>query len=341
MQILVVEDDLIAGEMLSEVLRDCGHEVTLLHDGAAALACMHTTPFPLIISDWDMPVMNGMDLCKAVRSAEWGTYVYFILLTGRDDKASNLQGLSSGADDFLSKPFDPDELLARVRVAERILQLEMQDVTVFALAKLAESRDTDTGKHVERVQQYCRVLAEKMRELGTWPLVDTGFVRLLQQTAPLHDIGKVGIPDSVLQKPGKLTAAEFAVMKRHSALGAETLAAAASQRPRIGYLEMARQIARSHHERWDGTGYPDNLVGEAIPLAARIVAIADVYDALTSRRAYKDAYNHETAKKILAESSGTHFDPQLVGIFSMVEKEFDRIRGSLEEQPTRSTPVAA
>jgi len=171
--------------------------------------------------------------------------------------------------------------------------------------------------------------------------VDAGFIRLLKQTSPLHDIGKVGIPDAVLQKPGKLTPAEFAVMKHHSALGADTLAAAAAHRPNVGYLVMARQIAQSHHERWDGSGYPQGLSGEDIPLAARIVAVADVYDALTSRRAYKDAFSHAEAVKIMLEGKGSHFDPGLIEVFVAVQSQFDAVRETMQEHPLRIVANAA
>lgn len=330
-RILVVEDDPIAGEILAELLRSQGHEVSIAGDGEEALEMMRVNPFPIVISDWDMPRVNGEELCRTIRANEWGMYVYFILLTGHDDKQSNIRGYESGADDFVSKPFDPDEVLARLRVAQRILQLETHDVTIFALAKLAESRDTDTGKHIERVQAYCQVLAERMLRSGHWPEMNAAFVRLLFQTSPLHDIGKVAIPDAVLLKPGKLSPTEFELMKTHTTCGADTLAAAAGQRPKAAYLEMARQIALSHHEKWDGSGYPQGLVGEEIPLAARVVAVADVYDALTSRRQYKDAYSHEMARNIILDGAGTHFDPEIIEVFREVEMQFAAIRNRLGE----------
>lgn len=332
MRILVVEDDPIAGEMLAEMLRTQGYDVTIALDGREALEQMRLAPFPIVFSDWDMPHVNGGQLCQAIRAGEWGMYVYFILLSGREDRQRNLRGYDSGADDFISKPFDPDEVNARLRVAQRILQLETHDVTIFALAKLAESRDSDTGRHIERVQAYCQVLANRMLSSGGWPLINASFVKLLFQTSPLHDIGKVSIPDAVLLKPGKLSTSEFELMKTHTTCGADTLAAAAHQRPKAAYLEMARQIALSHHERWDGAGYPEGLAGEDIPLAARVVAVADVYDALTSRRQYKEAFPHEQARSIILEGAGTHFDPQIVDVFRDVEMQFAAIRTKLSER---------
>ncbi|MGC4030679.1 MAG: response regulator [Tepidisphaeraceae bacterium] len=329
-RVLIAEDDAIAAEMLAELLSGYGYSVTVANDGEEALELMRRSPFPLVISDWDMPGLSGEDLCREIRHGEWGMYVYFILLSGRDDRQSNLRGFDSGADDFIAKPFDPDEVLARLRVAQRILQLETHDVTIFALAKLAESRDHDTGKHLERVQAYCQVLGDRMLKIGDWPEVNAAWVRLLFQTSPLHDIGKVSIPDAILLKPGKLSPGEFDVMKTHTTHGANTLAAAAEQRP-AAYLEMARQIALSHHEKWDGSGYPQALAGEEIPLAARVVAVADVYDALTSRRLYKDAFSHEQAKQIILDGAGKHFDPDIVEVFREAELQFLSIRARLSE----------
>src|SRR6185295_753174 len=226
---------------------------------------------------------NGLELCRAIRNHDFGGYVYFILLTGRDGSASIVEGLATGADDFITKPFDPEELSARVRVAERILSLNTRDMTIFALAKLAESRDPETGHHLERVQNYSRRLAQHLLQSGRYPdEVDAAFVNLIYDTSPLHDIGKVAIPDCVLLKPGRLSDDEFQIMKTHTTMGAQTLEAAARKYPKARYLRIAREIAESHHEKWDGGGYPKGLIGCDIPLAARIVALADVYDALVS-----------------------------------------------------------
>jgi putative two-component system response regulator len=271
--------------------------------------------------------MTGVDLCRTVREQDMGRYVYFVLLTARDRSASLVEGLAAGADDFITKPFDPDELTARVRVAERIVSLETRDMTIFALAKLAESRDAETGHHLERVQSYSRLLADQLRRTGQYPgEVDAGFVNLIFETSPLHDIGKVAIPDCVLLKPGRLSDDEFEVMKSHTTLGAQTLQAAAHKYPKAKYLRMAREIAESHHEKWNGTGYPRGLKATDIPLSGRIVAVADVYDALVSRRVYKDAFTHLTAKAIIVEGSGSHFDPLIVDAFLAVESRFVEVQ---------------
>lgn len=207
-----------------------------------------------------------------------------------------------------------------------------QRATLFALVKLTEARDVDTGRHIERVQVFARVLAESMLKLGLYVAqVTSAFIDTLFETASLHDIGKVAIPDAILLKPGKLTAAEFTTMQRHSAYGAETLAAVLHRYPDNQFLRMGVDVARSHHEKWDGSGYPDGLAGAAIPLAARIVAIADYYDALTSKRCYRSALSHEIASQMIHENCGTHFDPDVVLAFGSLGEQFEEIRSELRD----------
>jgi putative two-component system response regulator len=262
----------------------------------------------------------------------------------RGGRENLIVGLNAGADDFLTKPFQPDELRTRLRTAERIVNLESRDLIIFSLAKLAESRDPETGAHLERIREYCRILGEYLcNQPGFSDQIDADYVRTLYQTSPLHDIGKVGIPDEVLLKPGKLTHEEFEVMKQHARIGGETLDAALHAHPRAEYLRLARDIAWCHHERFDGKGYPHGLAGEEIPLCARIVAVADVYDALTTKRVYKPAFSHDVARSIILEGRGTQFDPALVDAFLAREDEFIEVRQALnderaaEEEP--STPV--
>jgi HD-GYP domain-containing protein (c-di-GMP phosphodiesterase class II) len=206
---------------------------------------------------------------------------------------------------------------------------QLFDLTIFGLARLAESRDIETGEHLERVSSYCRILAEYALEHQLDPAVTPQFVETIFSSSPLHDIGKVGIPDAILNKPGKLTPEEFDLMKLHSNIGGDTLRDI-EQRLNWGestFLTMGKEIAYSHHEKWDGSGYPLGLSGTDIPFAGRIMAVADVYDALTSKRCYKEAMAHETASKIIVEGRGKHFDPQLVDAFLACEEEFIRIRG--------------
>lgn len=331
--VLIADDDDISRELLAETLRDAGYEVCEAASGLEALAAMRDGDLRLVISDWDMPGLNGVELCRAVRAEEWNGYVYIILLTSHSGSEAIVEGMSAGADDFISKPFHPQELLARIRAGERVLSLETREMVIFALAKLAESRDVDTGHHLERVQIYSRMLAREMAKQPKFKkVIDGEFIRLVHQTSPLHDIGKVGIPDAVLLKPGKLTAAEYEVMKSHANLGAETLQAALDRYPEARFLRIARDIAAHHHERYDGKGYPDRLMGEQIPLCARIVALADVYDALTSKRVYKDAFTHQQAREIILKESGAHFDPDVVDAFLMTETEFQRVREELSNR---------
>jgi putative two-component system response regulator len=225
-------------------------------------------------------------------------------------------------------------------VAERILALESRDVVIFSLAKLAEARDTDTGAHLERIREYCLVLAKHLAQLNKYQnLLDGDYIQLLYLTSPLHDIGKVGIPDSILLKPGQLTPEEFEIMKQHVLIGGKTLDAAVRAHPRAKYLQVARDIAFSHHEKFDGTGYPFQLRGVDIPLCGRIVALSDVYDALTTRRVYKPAYSHDVAKSIILDGRGKHFDPDVVDAFEANETQFLAIKERLEDRVVEPEPA--
>lgn len=327
MRILIVDDNEMALEMLQFALEQSGHEVFTASNGREALEILSEGTCRLVISDWEMPEMNGIELTRAIRNGDFAGYVYVILLTSRDALNDTVEGLSAGADDFITKPFNPAELAVRIRSGERILGLEMRDLTIFALAKLAESRDPETGAHLERVQNYSRLLAAYLMHQPKFAHeVDAGFVRLIYQTSPLHDIGKVGIPDCVLLKAGRLTDDEYDIMKQHTLMGAKTLEAALSEHPGAKFLQMARDIALCHHERWDGTGYPMKLSGTTIPLCGRIVAVADVYDALTSKRVYKEAFTHNIARSIITEGKGTHFDPDLVAAFLACESQFVEVQ---------------
>jgi putative two-component system response regulator len=323
MRILIVDDDDLSSDMLANALERFGHDVTAAKNGREALDLMRNNFYRMVISDWEMPEMSGIDLCRHIRQRYASGYVYIILLTVRRGTHNIVEGLDAGADDFISKPFEPQELCVRVRTGERILSLESRELTIFSLAKLAESRDNETGAHLERMREYSRILAEHVFMQPKYhDQLDGDFVQLIYMTSPLHDIGKVGIPDSILLKAGPLSPAEFEVMKEHTVIGSNTLHAATMAHPEAKFLCMARDIARSHHERFDGGGYPDHLAGHNIPLCGRIVALADVYDALTTKRVYKAAFSHEQARTIILEGRGTQFDPDIVDAFLDNEDQF-------------------
>jgi putative two-component system response regulator len=331
MRILVVEDDAVSAELLEATLQEFGYEVTVAQNGREAFHLLRTGRFRMVISDWEMPEMSGLELCRRVRQRRWSGYIYVILLTSFGGVDNIIEGLNAGADDFLTKPFHPHELRMRLAVGQRVLNLESRDLTIFALAKLSESRDTETGAHLERIREYCRLLGEELGRKDRFrDVIDGEFVELLYLTTPLHDIGKVGIPDAVLLKPGKLTPDEYTIMKQHTLIGARTLEAVAAVNPDAGFLSMARDIALTHHERFDGKGYPFGTPAEQIPLSGRITALADVYDALTSKRVYKPAFSHEEARKLILEGNGTQFDPVIVDAFLALEDDFTLVRNRFD-----------
>jgi putative two-component system response regulator len=340
MNILVVDDDFSSRTIIQKILKQEGHTAWTAEDSQEALDILQREQVNVVISDWNMPGMTGIDLCRYLREQVSLGYIYFIIVTSRATKQDMLEGLSAGADDFLSKPIEPVELILRVRNAERVLALETTSVTLFSLAKLAESKDLETGNHLERMREYARALAEQlMKDPAIRKEVPPRFPEIIFQSSPLHDIGKVGIPDYVLLKPGSLNDEEWAIMKKHTILGAETLQATLNMYPGADFLRLARDIAWAHHERWDGSGYPRGLRGEEIPLAARIVTVADVYDALTMKRVYKSAYSHSVARGIIIEGSGKHFDPRVVQAFLDIEDNIVQIKDNLLNAEVVNTPL--
>ncbi|MGA2583426.1 MAG: response regulator [Tepidisphaeraceae bacterium] len=341
MHALIVDDDELSLDILQGVLEEMGHQVLRAHDGQEALQIIQERQIHLVITDWEMPKMNGLELCRAIRQGDFDGYVYIVMLTSRDGGQQKIEGLHAGADAFLVKPLNSDELLVSLKTADRILALETRELAMFALAKLSESRDPETGAHLERVQSYARLLAQYLSTTEKFfGRIDHEFIRLIYQTTPLHDIGKVGIPDNVLLKPGKLSDEETSIMRTHAKLGAQTLEASLQRFPNVRFLQMARDIALFHHERWDGQGYPNGLAGEQIPLPARIVALADVYDALTSRRVYRHAMSHPQAKAIIDGDCGTHFDPDIVDAFHKLEKQFITIREQYRDAESEQEAMA-
>jgi putative two-component system response regulator len=332
MNVLVVDDEPISLRTAAQTLEDAGYTVTTARDGLEALEILKAGQHRLVVTDWIMPRMDGGGLCRAIRSGQFFHYIYCIVLTGQTLPEETIQGLLAGADDYIHKPFNPAELILRVNIGRRVIALETRDMTIFVLAKLAESRDPETGEHLERVRNYCRVLAQHLQQTPRYrDFIDGEYIELLYHTSPLHDIGKVGIPDRVLLKPGPLTPEEFEIMKTHTTRGAQTLDAALAKYPGTRFLQMARDIALMHHEKFDGQGYPTGAAGEDIPLSARIMALADVYDALTSRRVYKEPFTHDRSKFMILEERGTHFDPTIVEAFLAREQDFIAIRDRYAE----------
>lgn len=327
MRVLVVDDDELSREIMTHTLEAYGYEVLNAANGREALEILARGDCRLLITDWVMPEVNGTTLCRAIRDGEFSCYIYIIMVSVRNRRQDVIDGLTAGADDFLIKPIDPQELRVRVRAAERILALETRDLTIFALAKMAEARDPDTGNHLERVRRFSRLLAEKLAEQPKFrDQVDSEFLRQIYLTSPLHDIGKVAIRDEILLKPGRLTEEEFEIVKTHTSRGAEALDSALAAYPDAAFLQMAREVAVHHHERYDGEGYPDGLAGEQIPLSARIVALADAYDTITSRRVYKEAGDFASARRKIIAGRGTQFDPDVVDAFISAEAQFVGIR---------------
>jgi putative two-component system response regulator len=330
-KILVVDDDACCCQLLGELVATIGYPVDVASGAEEAFEKICQDDIRIVISDWQMPKMSGLELCRKVRMRRLSGYIYFFLVTSLNRQENLVRGLEAGADDFLSKPVEPEELHVRLRIAQRLVSLETRDLIVFSLAKLAESRDQETGAHLERMREYSRLLAVSMAKRDKFTSqIDADFIRAIFLTSPLHDIGKVGIPDSILLKPGKLTSEEFKIMQQHAEIGCNTLEAAFAACPSAEYLRFASDIAGSHHEKFDGSGYPRGLKGEEIPLSARIVALADVYDALTTKRVYKKAYAHAEARQTIIDSSGQHFDPDVVAAFLEQEEEFLRVRAHLD-----------
>ncbi len=331
--ILAVDDQPQNIELLEAFLGPAGYRVVPADSGEKALEQLAQELPDLILLDVVMPRMNGFEVLRKLRADPRTQYIPVIMLTALKGIEDRVRAIEAGCDDFLSKPFDKVELLARVRSLVRIkayhdqllayenrLETEVAHKTaklqrallekerayletIYSLSRASEYRDDNTGAHILRISLYTRVIAVKIG-------LKERFTKVLFQAAPMHDVGKIGIPDAVLLKPGKLDPEEWEIMKRHSAIGAKILKGS-----KVGVIRMAERIALTHHEKWDGSGYPLGLKGDRIPLASRIVAIVDVFDALISERPYKKPFPLEKVFEILKEGEGTHFDPRMVKAF--------------------------
>lgn len=348
---ILVVDDTPDNLSLMNKLLEGDYRVKVATNGEKALRIAAAeTPPDLILLDVMMPGMDGYEVCRRLMADGATRHIPVIFLTAKAEVEDEKRGLELGAVDYIAKPISPPIVMARVRthlalkrtaeflrdnnafleqeVARRTLELQsIQDVTIMTITSLAETRDSDTGNHIRRTQFYIRALADQIKSQARYsPLLNDLVIETLFKSAPLHDIGKVGIPDRILLKPGRFEPAEFEIMKTHCALGRDAIRQAENQLgTAVEFLTCAKEIAYSHHEKWDGSGYPEGLAGEDIPLSARLMAVADVYDALTSRRVYKSAMSHEAAVEVIAAGRGGHFDPALADAFLRIHEAFRAI----------------
>lgn len=348
--ILIVDDAVENLAVLNELLQPV-YRVRIATSGETALRLAVTPPIPdLIMLDVMMPGMDGYQVFTHLRADPRTSDIPVIFVTAMDSTEAEIRGLELGAADYITKPITPVIVMARVRtqlelkqardwlrdqnsfleaeVARRMGENQLiQDVSILALAHLAETRDPETGNHLRRTQGYVRALADELRGHSRFAAFLTpANIELLAKSAPLHDIGKVGIPDHILLKPDKLTPEEWTIMKTHTLLGSEAIEQAERDITRpVEFLAQAKEIARWHHEHWDGGGYPDGLAGEAIPISARLMALADVFDALITRRVYKEPAAFADARDIIAAESGRQFDPDVVTAFLSLFSEFQAI----------------
>ncbi|QRM19183.1 response regulator [Dechloromonas sp. TW-R-39-2] len=354
--VLIVDDTPENLSVLGELLQPA-YRVRAANSGRRALQIAHGTPQPdLILLDVMMPEMDGYDVLAALRTDPETRHIPVIFVTAMDATEDEEHGLACGAVDYITKPLRPAIVLARIRTHLELKQARdflkdqnsfleaevsrrmgenqlIQQVSIHALARLAETRDPETGNHLRRTQEYVRTLANSLKYHPRFAgYLDDRTIDALAKSAPLHDIGKVGIPDHVLLKPGKLTPEEWEIMKTHAILGSNAIAQAEkdAEKP-VEFLAIAKEIAHFHHEKWDGSGYPEGLSGDRIPIAARLMALADVFDALICQRVYKPPMPYEQARQIILEGSGKHFDPDIVTAFNQEFEKFTMIANTYAE----------
>ncbi len=357
--ILIVDDNLTNLAVLSGFLRTHGYGIMIAKNGSDGIEKARLGKPDLILLDVLMPDMDGFEACRRLKIDPATNGIPVLFTTALQTVADKVKGFSAGGVDYITKPLFEEEVMARVRTHLRLysLQSELKEhnrtldekvraqvkeisdaqvATIIALARLAESRDHETGGHLERVGGFCGLLAKRLCDTDRCPELENPDIQILELASALHDIGKVGVPDAILRKqgPGRLLPDEFEIIKQHTVIGARTLEAVQSHYPHNALINVGILIARSHHEKWNGLGYPDGLAGEEIPLFARIVALADVYDALRSRRVYKPAMSHDESCEILTQGSSKDFDPLLVETFVEIQHTIKAMwdeRATLEE----------
>ena len=354
-RVVIVDDEPGVRGLLLAYLSPLSLDCRAAKDAAEALALAAEEPRPaLVLSDIEMPGLSGVELLESLKRLD--ETIQVVMVTGVQQMETVRQCVRAGAYDYIVKPFDAHDLLSTVERAldrarlirqneeyrrhlERLVEeqtveiRQTRDIALLTLARLAESRDSVTGQHLERMAEYSRRLAEEASREPALGRVTEGFVDQLYKSSPLHDIGKVGIPDAILTKAGPLSPAETAVMRTHTQIGGDTLRGVIERYRGHSFLRMGMEIAYHHHERWDGSGYPRGLAGSQIPFAARVVALADAYDTITSRRPYKAAFEHEEAVRRIVKDREAHFDPVLVDVFLRCHRDFAEIRDRLTDSP--------
>jgi len=354
--VMIVDDTPANIDVLEEILSEHGFKVIAFPRGDLAVKASATSPPDLILMDVMMPVMNGFEVCRRIKEIESLQEIPVIFISALDDLDSKVKAFSEGGVDFITKPFQEGEVLARInahinirkmqqkisqynqsleaQVQEQVKEIsDSQMSTLVAISKLAELRDEYTGKHVERTQIFCRLLAEELRKENEFKdIINDEYIKNIYYAASLHDVGKIGIPDQILLKKGRLEPDEFEVMKTHAEIGRNALQEVLDKYSHNEFIKLGLELTASHHEKWDGTGYPGGLSGEEIPLSARIMALVDVYDALRSRRPYKDPLSHKVSVDIIKKDSGIHFDPAVVFAFMKIEGILSDLFDQMQEE---------
>ncbi|MFZ5774095.1 MAG: HD-GYP domain-containing protein [Thermodesulfobacteriota bacterium] len=330
-KVLVVDDEPTQRAMLRHHLERDGYVVVEAGDGEEALATLaDSADIRIVLTDLNMPRLDGFGLIERIRKTELH-YTYLLVLTHRQDEESLYRALEIGADDYLLKPVRPVELNLRIEGAIRLLRIEKFEELVFFLTKLAALQSKETGSHLDRIYHFTRLLARDLAQTHPELHLTNAMAEEIARVSPLHDLGKVGISTELLHKAERLTSVEVGALQGHVGIGGglikEVYAETESE-----YLFLAEEIAMLHHERWDGQGYPHGLAGRQIPLCARIVALADAYDAMTSRRSYHLGLSHEEARQEVIRNSGHQFDPMVVESFVRQEAEFKRIKEQFADE---------
>ncbi|MEE1072671.1 MAG: response regulator [Cellulosilyticum sp.] len=336
--ILLVDDNIANLKLASNLLKDY-YKVSLTKSGIQALEFCKKHKPDLILLDINMPNMNGFETINELKKNLETRNIPVIFLTASKDNEIEAKGFEYGAVDFITKPFAQRGMLHRIETHLQLFDYqehlesvvkELEDSIITSFCELIECRDNETGGHIERTKEYVKLIALELQREGKFSnILNDTYIEMLVRSAPLHDIGKIGIRDMVLLKPGRLTNEEYEMMKNHTLIGEKVLTTIMNKTPSQHYLEIAKEVASSHHERFDGKGYPRQLRGKEIPLSGRIVAVADVYDALITDRVYRRAMSHEQACDLIIDGRGTQFDPVVVDAFMNVQQEIYKVAKSI------------